>query len=91
MQPRDGITEFSAWKLGGLLVSVTTLAAIKRYLRVTHTSDDTLLQDLLDSAEDEALRFMNRDELPGVAYSRRGMPARASLSKTSRGSAPRPC
>lgn len=50
-------------------MSVTTLAAIKRYLRVTHTSDDTLLQDLLDSAEDEALRFMNRDELPGVAYS----------------------
>jgi hypothetical protein len=45
---------------------VIDLATVKGYLRVTHTSDDTLLQTLLDGAETEALRFMNRDELPGA-------------------------
>ena len=49
-------------------MSVIALATIKSYLRVTHTSDDTLLQTLLDGAEDEALRFMNRSELPGLSY-----------------------
>ena len=49
-------------------MSVIALATVKAYLRVTHTSDDTLLQVLLDAAEDEALRFMNRSELPGLPY-----------------------
>jgi hypothetical protein len=49
-------------------VSVIALATVKAYLRVTHTSDDTLLQTLLDGAEDEALRYMNRSELPGLPY-----------------------
>jgi hypothetical protein len=47
---------------------VIALASIKAYLRVTHSSDDTLLQMLLDGAEDEALRFMNRSEFPGLPY-----------------------
>ena len=49
-------------------MSVIALATVKAYLRVTHTSDDTLLQTLLDGAEDEALRYMNRSELPGLPY-----------------------
>jgi hypothetical protein len=49
-------------------VSVIALATVKAYLRVTHSNDDALLQALLDGAEDEALRFMNRDELPGLPY-----------------------
>ena len=50
-------------------MSVIALATVKAYLRVTHTSDDVMLQMLLDAAEDEALRFMNRTELPGTSYS----------------------
>lgn len=49
-------------------MSVIALATAKAYLRVTHSADDTLLQTLLDAAEDEALRFMNRSELPGLPY-----------------------
>lgn len=45
-------------------MSVIDLATVKRYLRVIHTLDDTLLQQLLDSAEDEAMRFCNRTQLP---------------------------
>lgn len=41
-----------------------TLEDIKRDLRVTHNSDDPLLSLLLAAAIDEALRFMNRTELP---------------------------
>lgn len=40
------------------------LSSVKKDLRVTHGADDDLIQQLIDSAEDEALRFMNRDELP---------------------------
>jgi hypothetical protein len=47
---------------------VIALATVKAYLRVSHTSDDALLQTLLDGAEDEALRYMNRSELPGLPY-----------------------
>lgn len=40
------------------------LVEIKRYLRVIHDLDDELLTDLLVSAEDEAMRFMNRTSIP---------------------------
>lgn len=49
-------------------MSVIALATCKAYLRVSHTADDALLQALLDGAEDEALRFMGRSELPGLPY-----------------------
>lgn len=47
-------------------MSVIALTTVKQYLRVTHTSDDTLLGWLLDAAEQEAMRFCNRSELPGL-------------------------
>lgn len=50
-------------------MSVIALATVKSFLRVTHDSDDALLQTLLDGAEMEAMRFLNRSELPGAAYS----------------------
>ena len=50
-------------------MSVIALATVKAYLRVTHTSDDGLLQSLLDGAEDEALRILNRSEFPTSDYS----------------------
>lgn len=40
------------------------LADVKKSLRVTHTSDDDLLQRLIDSAELEVKRFLNRAQLP---------------------------
>lgn len=49
-------------------MSVIALATVKAYLRVTHTDDDALLQTLLDSAEAEAMRYMNRTYLPGANY-----------------------
>lgn len=49
-------------------MSVIALATVKEYLRVTHTADDALLQTLLDGAEAEAMRYMNRSELPGTPY-----------------------
>lgn len=49
-------------------MSVIALATVKSYLRVTHTSDDDLIQALLDGAEAEAMRFLNRSELPGTEY-----------------------
>ncbi len=45
-------------------MSTVTVDQIKAYLRVTHNSDDTLLQTLIDGAEDEALQFLDRDSLP---------------------------
>lgn len=45
-------------------MSFITLEQVKADLRVTHSEDDTLLQILLDASEDEALRFLNRNELP---------------------------
>lgn len=45
-------------------MSVISLATIKADLRVTHNADDALLQVLLDAAEDECLRFLNRTQLP---------------------------
>jgi hypothetical protein len=45
-------------------MSQITVAQAKRYLRVIGTADDELLQDLIDSAEQEACRFLNRENLP---------------------------
>lgn len=45
-------------------MSVFTLASVKEFLRVAHTADDTLLQSLLDAAEDEAIRFMDVLAIP---------------------------
>lgn len=44
-------------------MSVIQLAAVKEALRVIHSADDVLLQTLLNSAEDEAMRFMGRTQL----------------------------
>lgn len=44
--------------------STITLDQVKADLRVTHASDDALLQIHLAAAEDEALRFMGRTQLP---------------------------
>lgn len=40
-----------------------TVSEVKLFLRVFHSDDDTLLETLIDAAEDEAKRFMNRTEL----------------------------
>lgn len=37
---------------------------VKRHLQQTHSSDDQLLDEKLGSAIQEALRFMNRSQLP---------------------------
>lgn len=47
-------------------MSEVTLDAVKRYLRVTQTSDDLLLQDLIDAAEDQCRQYVNRDALPNL-------------------------
>lgn len=47
-------------------MSVVLLADVKAALRVVHMSDDALLQQLIDSAESEALNFMGRDSLPRI-------------------------
>lgn len=47
-------------------MSVVVLADVKAHLRVTHTSDDGYLQQLLDGAESEALQFLDRDSLPRI-------------------------
>lgn len=44
-------------------MSDLTLTEVKAYLDVIHTADDAKLQLLLDAAEDEALQFMDRDDL----------------------------
>jgi hypothetical protein len=43
-------------------VSLIDLADAKAFLDVINSADDTKLQMLLDGAEDEALRFMNRTQ-----------------------------
>ena len=45
-------------------MSVIDLPTVKRYLRVIHNADDALLQQLVDAAEDEAVRYVNRTQLP---------------------------
>ena len=53
-------------------MSVIALADAKSFLDVIHSSDDTKLQNLLESAEDEAAMFMNvasLDEWTELPYS----------------------
>jgi hypothetical protein len=45
-------------------MSQITLQEVKQFLRVIHSGDDALIQTLIDSAEDEACRFLNRENLP---------------------------
>lgn len=45
-------------------MSVINLQDVKKALRVIHSADDGLLQQLLSAAEDEACRFCNRAQLP---------------------------
>lgn len=45
-------------------MSVIPLDRIKESLRIIHASDDAMLQRHLDASEDEAVRFMNRKQLP---------------------------
>lgn len=49
-------------------MSQITLQQVKDDLRVIHDADDDLLQILIDASEDEALRYMNRTELPTNPY-----------------------
>ncbi len=49
-------------------MSVVLLAQVKADLRMTHSADDDLLQTLINASEDEALRFLNRSELPTIPY-----------------------
>ena len=53
-------------------MSVIALADAKSFLDVIHDSDDTKLQNLLESAEDEAAMFLNvasLDEWTELPYS----------------------
>ena len=45
-------------------MSAVTVEEIRAFLRIIHTDDDDMLQVLIDAAEDEAKRFVNRSELP---------------------------
>lgn len=45
-------------------MSLVKVEDMRAYLRVIHTSDDPLIQRLIDGAEDEALQYMDRKELP---------------------------
>ena len=45
-------------------MSYVTLTQVKEALRQTHSDDDNLLTRLIESAEQECLRFLGRTELP---------------------------
>lgn len=45
-------------------MSVITVSELQAYLRLSQTTDNSLLQVLIDGAEDEALQYMDRDSLP---------------------------
>lgn len=45
-------------------MSQVTLEMVKADLRIIHDDDDLLLQSLIDSAEQECMRFLNRSQLP---------------------------
>lgn len=45
-------------------MSTISLTIAKARLRSTHTADDADIQQALDGAEQEALRYLNRSELP---------------------------
>jgi len=42
-------------------MSTVTLVEVKQYLRVIHDDDDTLIQDLIDAAERQALSYLAHD------------------------------
>ena len=41
-------------------MSITTLVEAKAHLRVTHSSEDTLIQIYIDAAEENASEYLNR-------------------------------
>lgn len=45
-------------------MSFVQLEDVKADLRIIHDDDDLLLQSLIDSAEQECMRFLNRSQLP---------------------------
>jgi hypothetical protein len=45
-------------------VSYVELPIVRAWLRVIGTADDVLIQRLIDQAEDEAMRFLNRTMPP---------------------------
>lgn len=45
-------------------MSQITVAQARRWCRVIGTHNDDLLQEMIDGAEAEACRFLNRDRLP---------------------------
>lgn len=45
-------------------MSTVSVAEVKQWLRVIHSADDGLIKSLIDQAEDEALRFLNRQYAP---------------------------
>jgi SPP1 family predicted phage head-tail adaptor len=45
-------------------MSQVTVQEIKEFCRIIHDADDDLLQRLIDQAEDEALRYLNRTLAP---------------------------
>ena len=45
-------------------MSVVTVEQVKEYLNQIHSLDDAKIQLLIDAAEDEAKRFLDRNELP---------------------------
>lgn len=45
-------------------MSFVTIEEAREFMRVLHTQDDALIQSLIDGAEEEACRFLNRTQLP---------------------------
>ena len=54
--------------MGACAVSDITLDETKEFLRVIHDDDDALIQSLIEGAEDEAKRFLNRSQLPTLPF-----------------------
>lgn len=49
-------------------MSTISIEVAERRLRITHTEDNSDLQQALDGAEQEALRFLNREYLPTLPF-----------------------
>lgn len=45
-------------------MSQVTVEQFKAYARIIHADDDDMIQEMIDAAEDECLRFTGRTELP---------------------------
>lgn len=45
-------------------MSTVRVAQVRAYLRITHRSDDAMLQELINGAEDEILAYLDREVLP---------------------------